>query len=246
LFCSEAEEERALAQSLSQIAQAEVQLAVPSLSKLPAKGDLRAWIAESTSPVLAPLRAFLVANPGVSNLWDYLQGQLFGFDKIFGVSKFSLDAQLLSDTVANAVSEGRLQVVVPLPHPVVAPFGTCVCEGVGLLFSLLLLLLLGAQGGSLAYGLIVQKVMASSARPALVQLVDNTGAPMLPRMLWKKGDDLRSDMIAMVFFEVYNMIWAHTLDPSAYEPVHTYQILPLKGRVGFLEWVSVLCVLRNV
>lgn len=99
------------------------------------KGDLRSWITESTSPVLAPLRALLVANPGQSNHWEYLvdqvqqqwarrcarrrvlacvlthpRAQLFQLDVIFGPSQFVLDAQLLEEAIGTAVSEKRLEV----------------------------------------------------------------------------------------------------------------------------------------
>ncbi len=43
--------------------------------------------------------------------------------------------------------------------------------------------------------------MVSNVSPALVQLQDENGNIVFPRLMWKRGDDLRRDLIAMVFFE---------------------------------------------
>jgi phosphatidylinositol kinase/protein kinase (PI-3 family) len=80
--------------------------------------------------------------------------------------------------------------------------------------------------------------MDSNARPALVQLFDEKGNALWPRFMWKKGDDLRRDLTAMVFFDVFNTIWSNVLGTDGmFKPVLTYGVLPLKGRTGFVEWV---------
>lgn len=43
--------------------------------------------------------------------------------------------------------------------------------------------------------------MVSIVSPALVKLLDKDGMAVFPRLMWKRGDDLRRDLIAMVFFE---------------------------------------------
>jgi hypothetical protein len=87
---------------------------------------------------------------------------------------------MLEELVANAVSTKKLNETIPFPRPIRHPFG---------------------QESHFAHGVVVQKVMASNARPALCQLVDENGTLMFPRLMWKKGDDLRRDLTAMVFFE---------------------------------------------
>ncbi len=187
--------------------------------QLEGKGDLRAWLENCTSPILAPLRGLLMVDPGTSNLWSFLCDQIFGFDDIFGPSQSLQDAALLEETVASAVKSERLEEPIQLPRAIRHPFA--------------------ADGTELVTTVVVEKVMASNARPALVLLRDAAGRGLLPRLMWKKGDDLRRDMLAMVFFEVFNVIWKNSLghDNSEFEPVLTYGVLPLKGHVGFIEWV---------
>ncbi len=183
------------------------------------KGDLRHWLTESTAANLAPMRAMLLANPGKSSIWCFLVDQLFHFDDIFGPSQSLLDAQLLEQVVSDAVSAKRIKESIPLPHPIRNPFG--------------------AEDAELATSLTIDKIMESNARPALVQLFDAGGNALWPRFMWKKGDDLRRDLTAMVFFEVFNTIWSNVLPPGGlFKPVLTYGVLPLKGRVGFVEWIE--------
>ncbi len=123
---------------------------------------------------------------------------------------------MLEQTVANAVEKKLLNAPLMFSRPIRHPFGS---------------------EAQVAHGVVVQKVMASNARPALCQLLDEKGVEMFPRLMWKKGDDLRRDLTAMVFFEVFNCIWSKTLG-DAFQPVMTYGVLPLKDRVGFVEWVE--------
>lgn len=183
------------------------------------KGDLRQWILESRSPLLAPVRAYLVGSPGESSLWYYLRDELFRFDEIFGPSAATRDARMLADAVAKAVSENRRKEQIALGHPIRHPFG--------------------GPETPLVCGFVVQKILASSVRPALIQLVDERGELLWPRMLWKSGDDLRRDLIAMAFFTIFNIIWSKTLDAELhFEEVMTYQVLAMGGKTGFIEWIE--------
>ena len=153
--------------------------------------DLRRLIENSDAPLLAPFRAFLVSNPGNSNLWEIIRDELFGFDQIFGVSEPLMRAKSLSLQVQKAVEKEQVKTRIKLEHPMPNPF---------------------SNEPTFAETFEVQKVMASNARPALLQLYAADGTALKPRLMWKSGDDLRRDLIAESFFEIFNLIWSHTLE----------------------------------
>lgn len=180
------------------------------------KGDLRRWLLESKTRMMAPVRAMLVGDPGTSSIWEYMSDSMFGFGAIFGPSQAGQDAKALADAVMQAVEKEEINQVKDLPRPMRHPFST---------------------DNVMVHQFVVQKIIHSYVKPAVLQLLTEDGAPTSPRIMFKNGDDLRQDAIAQAFFEIFNIIWKQTLGDE-FEELLTYQVLPLEGKIGFIEWVD--------
>lgn len=97
--------------------------------------------------------------------------------------------------------------------------------------------------------LVPEKEFSSAARPVMFSLhALSPNMPVTvdfireikPRVLAKKGDDLRTDTAVLTMFRVFNAIWAkyggfETVDTTPY--IHTYQVISTGENLGLIEMI---------
>lgn len=83
----------------------------------------------------------------------------------------------------------------------------------------------------------VLKVFSSKAKPCLLELHPADSKYPSRRVIFKKGDDLRQDLLVQACFYLFNVLWQHSdLDEKPF--IHQYRLIPMGPDIGCVEFVQ--------
>jgi hypothetical protein len=83
----------------------------------------------------------------------------------------------------------------------------------------------------------VLKVFASKAKPCLLELFPADSKYPSKRVIFKKGDDLRQDLLVQACFYLFNVLWAQS-DIAEKPFIHQYRLIPMGPDTGCVEFVQ--------
>jgi len=94
------------------------------------------------------------------------------------------------------------------------------------------------DGHNLPIGAVtVLKVFASKAKPCLLELFPADSKYPSRRVIFKKGDDLRQDLLVQACFYLFNVLWLHS-DVEDKPFIHQYRLIPMGPDTGCVEFVQ--------
>lgn len=83
----------------------------------------------------------------------------------------------------------------------------------------------------------VLKVFASKAKPCLLELFPADSKYPSKRVIFKKGDDLRQDLLVQACFYLFNVLWSLSdIDDKPF--IHQYRLIPMGPDTGCVEFVQ--------
>jgi hypothetical protein len=82
----------------------------------------------------------------------------------------------------------------------------------------------------------ILKVFSSKAKPCLLELVPADSKYPSKRVIFKKGDDLRQDLLVQACFYLFNVLWQQSdLEDKPF--IHQYRLIPMGPDTGCVEFV---------
>lgn len=83
----------------------------------------------------------------------------------------------------------------------------------------------------------ILKVFSSKAKPCLLELHPADSKYPSKRVIFKKGDDLRQDLLVQACFYLFNCLWQQSdLDEKPF--IHQYRLIPMGPDIGCVEFVQ--------
>lgn len=83
----------------------------------------------------------------------------------------------------------------------------------------------------------VLKIFSSKAKPCLLELHPQDSKYPSRRVIFKKGDDLRQDLLVQACFYLFNVLWQQSdLDEKPF--IHQYRLIPMGPDIGCVEFVQ--------
>ncbi len=92
-------------------------------------------------------------------------------------------------------------------------------------------------GNNVVTEVTVKKVFSSKAKPLLLEMKYKNADKKPNFFIFKKGDDLRQDLLVQVMFFVFNTLWKNSNMPSI-PFIYQYKIIPMGFDIGAVEFVQ--------